>query len=402
MSGPLPPSVLLARLKSGDWLDSRRIRAYGLILLVIEAAVLLFIAAGMHGLIVPLKVPPATDFSSFYAAGRLAADGTPALAYDLAAHHLAQQRIYGHPDVEYNFFFYPPVLLLLCAPLAALPYLGAFAVWALGQAVLFATALRAILGRGASLIPYLAFPAAPIAFAIGQNSLLTAALFGFATAALDRRRPWLAGLAFGCLCYKPHFGLLIPVALVAGGYWRTAAAAAMTVAGLAGLVTLCFGIDIWPAYLHTFAGTAPGTFAGGRIPASGLVSPFAAALTLGAPPLLATVLQAAATLMAATMVAIIWRRCRWMAPRAIALLAGTMVAVPVILIYDLLPAAICLAWLAVDARRTGWLAWEKAFAVLAVAIALSSRPLAMAAGLPLGPLVGLGLLALAWRRAKRG
>jgi len=99
-------------------------------------------------------------------------------------------------------------------------------------------------------------------------------------------------------------------------------------------------------------------------------------------------------------VASLWRRCPHMAPRAVALMAGTMVAVPVILIYDFLPAAICLAWLAVDARRTGWLAWEKAFIVVTFAVALLSRSLATAAGIPLGPVVALGLLALAWRRGR--
>jgi len=394
------PRRMLDLLRGGDWLDRRRVRAYSLILLGLEVAMLLFLAAGMYGLIVPLKATPTTDFDSFYAAGTLAAGAEPALAYDLAAHRLAEQRIYGDGAIDYNFFFYPPVLLLLCAPLASLPYLAAYAVWVLGQAALYLTSLRAILGRGASLLPYLAFPAAPIAFAIGQNSLLTAALFGFATVALERRRPFLAGLAFGCLCYKPHFGLLIPVALVAGGHWRAVVGAAVAVAGLALLTSVAFGVEIWPAYLHSFAATAQTTFEGGRIPASGLISPFAAALLLGAPLPLAYGVQGVATLAAASMVAWLWRRCPPMAPRAVALIAGTMVAVPVILIYDFLPAAICLAWLAVDARRTGWLAWEKAFIVVTFAVALLSRSLATAAGIPLGPVVALGLLALAWRRGR--
>ena len=40
-------------------------------------------------------------------------------------------------------------------------------------------------------------------------------------------RPRLAGLLLGLLCYKPHLALLAPVALVAGGHWRTFAAAAL-------------------------------------------------------------------------------------------------------------------------------------------------------------------------------
>ena len=42
-------------------------------------------------------------------------------------------------------------------------------------------------------------------------------------------RPWLAGLLIGLASVKPHFGVLIPLALVAGGYWRSFFSAALTV-----------------------------------------------------------------------------------------------------------------------------------------------------------------------------
>ena len=57
---------------------------------------------------------------------------------------------------------------------------------------------------------------------IGVRTLMTAGVFA-AGVALVERRPWVAGVCLGALCYKPHFGLLIPVALIAGGHWRVAA-----------------------------------------------------------------------------------------------------------------------------------------------------------------------------------
>ena len=45
--------------------------------------------------------------------------------------------------------------------------------------------------------------------------------------------------------------------------------------------------------------------------------------------------------------------------RALVLIAAGLIAPPVILFYDLLPAAIAIAWLMIDARRTGFLPWEK-------------------------------------------
>ncbi len=66
-----------------------------------------------------------TDFVSFYAAGRLAAAGTPALAYNRAAHYAAEaaDEPAGSP---YNYFYYPPIFLLPCAALVRLPYIAAF------------------------------------------------------------------------------------------------------------------------------------------------------------------------------------------------------------------------------------------------------------------------------------
>src|SRR5262252_3185566 len=112
----------------GAALEWRRIVACCGILLAAETAVFLFLIAGTHGLIVPLSRPVSTDFVSFYAAGALADAGTPELAYDQAAHNVAEQRATA-TGIEYRFFYYPPIFLLLCAALAHLPYLAAFVVF---------------------------------------------------------------------------------------------------------------------------------------------------------------------------------------------------------------------------------------------------------------------------------
>ena len=70
-----------------------------------------------------------------------------------------------------------------------------------------------------------AFPAVFINIGHGQNGFLTAALLGGALHWLDRK-PWLAGILIGLLAYKPQFGVLIPIALLAGQRWTTIGAAA--------------------------------------------------------------------------------------------------------------------------------------------------------------------------------
>ena len=99
---PASPS-LFALLKTGDWLDRRRIGLLAAILLAVELTFFAFIVAGTHGWIVPLDQPCTTDFVSFYAAGVLADAGTSALAYDQAA-HLATEEAITAPGIQYQYF----------------------------------------------------------------------------------------------------------------------------------------------------------------------------------------------------------------------------------------------------------------------------------------------------------
>ena len=98
------------------------------------------------------------------------------------------------------------------------------------------------------LLLAVAFPAVFVNLGHGHNGFLTAALFGAALVTLDRR-PIVAGILFGLLAYKPQFGVLIPLVLIASGRWRCFAAAAATVALFALATTLAFGADVWDAFL---------------------------------------------------------------------------------------------------------------------------------------------------------
>ena len=84
----------------------------------------------------------------------------------------------------------------------------------------------------------------------GQNGFLTAALFAGALVTLERR-PGTAGVLFGLLAYKPQFGLMIPLALLAAGRWRAIAAAAATVAAMLLATMLAFGLEIWRAFFDS-------------------------------------------------------------------------------------------------------------------------------------------------------
>jgi alpha-1,2-mannosyltransferase len=380
----------------GAALDRNRVLTYCRILLAIETAVFLFLVAGTHGLIAPLAGPTSTDFVSFYAAGALAGSGTPELAYNQAVHDAAEQRATA-AGVEYRFFYYPPVFLLVCAALARLPYLAAFLVFETATLALCLIVMREILAEHgwSALIPVLAFPAVFWTLGLGQNSFVTAALFGAGTLWIDRR-PILAGFYFGALCYKPHFALLVPVALLAGRHWRALGAALGSAAALCGLSLIAFGWRTWQGFVAAAAGSHA-TYSSGRINLGGLITPFGGVLLAGGTPNAAYTAQAAATLGAGLLVAFVWRRGLTLPIRGATLAAATLVAVPVALIYDLMLAAVAAAWLVRD--PVGLAGWERV--ALAGLFLLSMVPpsLAEAWHAPTGPVVTLSLLALIATRA---
>jgi hypothetical protein len=391
--------LLLARPLFGS-VTGERIRAYCGILLAIEIAVFLFMAAGTHGLIVRLAQPTSTDFVSFYAAGSLANAGKPELAYDKAEHYAAEQRA-TEVGINYNFFYYPPTFLLLCAPLAHLPYLLAFVIFEAATLCFYLLVTRRILGdrNSAILVPLLAFPPVLWTIGLGQNSFLTAGLFGSATLLVDRR-PTVAGILFGALCYKPHFALLVPVALASGGHWRALVAAFASAAALCLLSLAIFGWEVWCGYLAA-AVSSPAIYQSGRVSFSGFINPFGAVLQLGGTPAMAYKVQATTILAAALLVAYVWRQELSLPMRAAALASATLAALPVVLFYDLMLASVAAAWLLRADGRGRLAEWEKVALVTLFLLTLNPRSLSEMSHLPIGPLVTLGFVALVVARVVR-
>jgi hypothetical protein len=391
---------LIAALRRGEFLDRARLIGWGHTLLIVELVALIAIVAGTYGAYVHLSAPSSTDFISFFAAGRLADAGAPALAYDAARHYAMEQAVFGDSRLPYAyFFFYPPSFLLICAVIALIPvYLAAFAVWIAATGALFVASLRVLLQDWRLTIAFLSFPAAAATVGIGQNALLSTGLLGFGIWWLERR-PIAAGLLFGALVYKPHLAMMVPVALLAGRHWRALAAMAFSAALIVALSVLWFGMDTWQAFFVQAQGAAA-SFTTGRVGFAGLVSLFAAARMLGLGANAADTIQILAALAATAFTAIVWARGRSLPVRALVLIAAGLMAPPVILFYDLLPATLAVGWLLRDARRTGFLPWEKTVLCLIWVVPIVSRGVGIAYGVPLGPIVTVALFLLAARRAR--
>ena len=391
---------MIAALRDGRGLTRARVIAAGWFLALAELTCLVMLALWQHGVIGPgIPAKTSSDFVSFYAAGKLALAGTAPLAYDQAAHFLAEQRftIAGAP---YQFFFYPPVFLLLCIPLSLPPYYAAFYGFEIATLGAFIWCLTRVT-REASWTatgPFLAFAAVYWTFGLGQNAFLSAALFAGFTLLCDER-PWLAGLCLGLLCYKPHFGLLAPVALACGGHWRAFFSAGITVALLILLSAGLFGVETWLAWWQAFS-HSDAVYSSGRIDYAGIVTPFGAARFLGVGVSGAYAIQAAVSAAMAAVVGLVWRRVKPLAIRAATLLAAVPLAVPLLLLYDTLVLVVAIAWLVRSARETGFLPWEKLTLALILLASIGGYPIASMTGIPLGPVVSLAILALALRRGR--
>src|SRR5262249_50820021 len=139
-------------------------------------------------------------------------------------------------------------LLLFTYPLGLMPYTIAFIVWVAATLLLYLAAVYAIIPRPAAVIAAITPYPVLMNILLGHNGFLTAGLIGLALA-FTEYRPWLSGILLGLLSYKPQFGILFPIALLAARNWRVlVSATAMTV--VFGIVAaIAFGYEVWPSFV---------------------------------------------------------------------------------------------------------------------------------------------------------
>jgi hypothetical protein len=404
----------LRSLRDGAFVTRERARLAGLAVLAASVFGLAYILATASGLNDYSGRPIGTDFSNIYAAGTYVLDGAAAKPFDPAAQHAREQAIFGAATPFYGWH-YPPFFLALAALLATMPYLLALAVWQGVTLVFYLLAMRAIVSSSPSpaseagieklwLLLALAYPAVFINLGHGHNGFLTAALFAGALLTLDAR-PILSGILIGCLAYKPQFGLLIPLVLVATGRWRVVAAAAATVVLMALAVTAAFGVEVWHAFLASGEFTRKVVLEQGGTGWHKIQSTFAWARMWGAGLPLAYAVQAATTLAVAGALVVIWRSRSRFAVKAAALLIGSILATPYSLDYDLMLIAPAIAFLAADAARHGAapkaVPWKNTLLAALWLVPLIARSFAQFTHIPLGvPVLLLSFIWLLYRAVR--
>jgi alpha-1,2-mannosyltransferase len=388
---------LASGIASGAWLTLARLRAYALILLALAVLALGALFATSSGLNDYQGRPLGTDFSNVYAAGKYVLEGRPEAPFSPPLQHKKEQEIFGEKTPFYGWH-YPPVFLFLAAALAALPYLVALLVWQAATLALYLYSIRAILPRAEVWLPALAFPAVLINIGHGHNGFLTAALIGGGLWLLERR-PVAAGILFGLLIYKPQFGVFIPLALAAGGYWRAFIAASATVVALCAATYLAFGVGVWDAFRESMTFTRVIVLEKGETGFHKIQSVFAAVRLFGGTVALAYAAQAVAFAIAAFCLVRLWRSEAAFALKAAALIAASMLATPYLLDYDLMIAAPAIAFLAAHGLDRGFAPYEKSALALIWIAPLVTRALAEQIFLPIGLVAIIVLFVLPLRRS---
>jgi alpha-1,2-mannosyltransferase len=388
---------VLQAVRDGAWITRERLRTYPALFLALWLAGSAGVLAFSQGVLDPWGRPVGSDFMGFWASSSLLLSGDPTLVYDGRALHAAQQAASGVAEVNHYTMLYPPPGLLLMLPAALLPYLQSLALWVGGTLAAYLLVMWLAWPRWQVAWLALGAPAVFITVAHGQNGFLSTALLGGALLLLPRRQ-MAAGILIGLLAYKPQLGLVIPLALAAGGHWRAFGAAAATVAILCLAGTIAFGWAIWPVWLDRLP-FAMQVLEQGFVPHFKMQSLYASLRLLGTGHEPAMMAQWGLAGLAIAGTAALWRWNPSHRLNAAALAAATLLATPFLLDYDLTLLAIPLVLMGRDGAEHGFLPWEKTMLAVAWVAPLLLRSLAQGLGVGLAPLVVGTLYVLIARRA---
>jgi hypothetical protein len=192
-----------------------------------------------------------TDFLHLYTLGSLAAAHRGADLYDMNAQAaLAAQRVPEAAGIRY-LPLYPPQVSILFSPLAHLSYSWALLVWWSCSVAVYGFCCYSIWRgcpnlreRGGTVaLLAVAFPAFFHLIAWGQTSAIALACFTLMFLLLRDRREFLAGLALGCLIFKPQLGLAAAIVFVSLGAWKTVLGAAISATAQLSLGVLYYGME---------------------------------------------------------------------------------------------------------------------------------------------------------------
>jgi hypothetical protein len=204
--------------------------------------------------------PIGVDFHTYLAAANVGVQRGWSHIYDQGLVAVEQSELL--PNGRVQPYLSPPVVAWLAAVLGALPYNTAFVAWAAFSLLTFAAAL-AWSGVSQGLARWIAVFGALApwwvmhAVNVGQVVPLVAASTVVGWRLMRDKRETAAGIVLSLILLKPNTAILVPVALLFAGRFRTF----LSWSGAAGVIfvvaALTLGTHGMSAYLSQLTGTLP-------------------------------------------------------------------------------------------------------------------------------------------------
>jgi hypothetical protein len=230
-------------------LTAKRLRAHGLVLALSLWSVYIWNMA-TPGLLDRAGNLKGTDFLHFYTLGSLALAHRGADLYNMELQsQLAAERVPAGAGIRF-LPLYPPQVSIFFAPFARLSYACALILWLTLSSLIYGLCCYAIFRASPSLhshkftvlILALAFPAFWHLIAWGQTSALALACFTLGFFALRAQREFLAGMALGCLIFKPQLALASALVFAVTLNWKVIVGAILSAAAQLTTAWLYYGL----------------------------------------------------------------------------------------------------------------------------------------------------------------
>ena len=249
---------MTSKVRNNSWLTVKRLRAHGFLLAVALWGLYAWTIA-TPGLLDRNGNLKGTDFLHFYTLGSLALEKRGAELYDMASQSvLAARRVPPAAGIHY-LPLYPPQVSVLFAPLARLPYGWALAGWWIVSGLIYTASCYAVWrtclhlrmhGATVALLA-VAFPGFFNLIAWGQTSALALACITLTFLFLRNKQEFVAGLALGCLIFKPQLGLAAAIVFLGIGAGRVVAGAVLSAIAEVLIGVLYYGFAPLQEWLRT-------------------------------------------------------------------------------------------------------------------------------------------------------
>ena len=366
---------------------------YFAVLLVLRG----FIYADADGIAFGEKGVIGGDYLAFWTSAKAFVQGHALSMYDREAFEAAMSSVSG---LERHFMMwqYPPTAFFIIAPLGFFDYIAGYVFWMGATFAALIFALKSIDLSWREVIILVFAPMSLLVMDTGQISFLTTALMILAVF-FPGSRPILAGVAAGLLTFKPHLGVLIPLAYLAAGCWRAFAAAAVTSVVVLLSSLAVFGLDGWILFYDSVTRIYTDyMYDGGSTPPKYMTTLMSQMRLLEIDQSVAATAHYIFAAFLAFLVVIVWRMCPDIHLRAALICSAAILVTPYAYSYELVILVAPAAALVVQARSTGWLIFERPALILGWYAIACFRSWEFMDVVQVPFLVTLGCLALIVRR----